>query len=93
MYIMGLDACEAVRTPIWVLAFCGLGIVTVQPPGPPTCMTTRPGERSSTTHVAESTHSYARATWSARSSAEFWALQLHEAGLWMHRAWRCWATE
>ena len=29
MYIMGLDACEAVRTPVWVLAFCGLGIVTV----------------------------------------------------------------
>lgn len=30
MYIMGLDACGAVRTPIWVLAFCGLGIVMVR---------------------------------------------------------------
>ena len=29
MYIWGLDACGAVQTPLWVLAFCGLGIVSV----------------------------------------------------------------
>ena len=29
MYIWGLDACGAVQTPLWVLAFCGLGIVLV----------------------------------------------------------------
>lgn len=29
MYIQGLDDCGAVSTPLWVLAFCGLGIVTV----------------------------------------------------------------
>jgi sodium-dependent phosphate transporter len=29
MYRKGVDSCGAVNTPVWVLAFCGLGIVTV----------------------------------------------------------------
>ena len=29
MYRIEVDSCGAVNTPVWVLAFCGLGIVTV----------------------------------------------------------------
>lgn len=30
MYLHGLDDCGKVTTPLWVLAFCGVGIVTVR---------------------------------------------------------------
>lgn len=32
MYLHGLDNCGAVSTPLWVLVFCGVGIVAVRSP-------------------------------------------------------------
>lgn len=35
MYLHGLDDCGAVSTPLWVLVFCGVGIVAVRSPAIP----------------------------------------------------------
>lgn len=59
MYIMGLDACKAVRTPIWVLAFCGLGIVTVCCFFSPKCMSAQTEGRLSTLYNARYSPSHA----------------------------------
>lgn len=31
LYLQGLTECSAISTPVWVLAFCGVGIVLVLP--------------------------------------------------------------